>query len=319
MSAVASTPRREHERRMFLEHPAVTAMQRKHFILYEALPFAVAIAAIPVLFFTGLTTLDLVMFAVLWLCTCIGIEIGYHRYFAHASFRAPRWFQVVLLVFGALAGEGTAGSWASNHRHHHRYADTPQDTHSPFFPPVGRARGMLHAQVTWKLRSSYVNPSLYIPTLMRDQVVAGFAPLYPFVVAAGLVGPAVVGGLVSQSIVGSVTGFLFAGVIRMVLVQQSTFAVNSITHGFGTRPYRTKDRSTNNALLVPLTMGAAWHNNHHAFPMSATNQHRWWQLDPGWFVLWLLQWVGVVSHVNRPSTTATAAKVRLGQDGEVGR
>jgi stearoyl-CoA desaturase (delta-9 desaturase) len=37
---------------------------------------------------------------------------------------------------------------------------------------------------------------------------------------------------------------------------------------FGRRPFTTKDRSSNVAVLAVISMGESWHNTHHAFPRS---------------------------------------------------
>lgn len=292
-----------------LEHPLVARMQRHHFLLFEALPWIGVAASVPLLVHFGLSTLDLVLFVVMWIPTTIGIEIGYHRYYSHDSFTATPGLETALLVAGALAGEGNVVSWASNHKHHHRYSDAPRDTHSPYYPPRGgRLRGLLHAQVTWKLRTSYVNPALYIPKVLRNPRVVKVSRVYPHIVVAGILFPAAVALFVTRDWRAALTALCFAGLIRMVVVQQSTFLINSVTHTVGTRPFTTKDRSTNNVLLVPLTWGAAWHNNHHAFPMSWTNQHRWWQFDPGTWLLRFLRRLGLVGELHRPTAEALQIK-----------
>jgi stearoyl-CoA desaturase (delta-9 desaturase) len=49
-----------------------------------------------------------------------------------------------------------------------------------------------------------------------------------------------------------------------------------------------------------ITMGEAWHNNHHAFPASARLGLRPGENDPGWWVLLALSRVGLVWNLKTP-------------------
>ncbi|KAK9129381.1 hypothetical protein Sjap_009868 [Stephania japonica] len=56
-----------------------------------------------------------------------------------------------------------------------------------------------------------------------------------------------------------------------------------------------------------LSFGEGWHNNHHAFEFSARHGHEWWQFDSGWYVIKVLELVGLATHVKVPSE---AQKIR---------
>jgi stearoyl-CoA desaturase (delta-9 desaturase) len=69
----------------------------------------------------------------------------------------------------------------------------------------------------------------------------------------------------------------------------STWAVNSVTHMWGYRNYDTEDHSRNNPIVAVLAFGEGWHNNHHGHPTLANHgHHRWWELDPSYWVILLL-------------------------------
>ena len=68
-----------------------------------------------------------------YILAAIGITFGYHRYFSHKSYEAPRWLQIVFLYFGLLCGGRSALTWSAVHRMHHAYTDTERDPHSPLF------------------------------------------------------------------------------------------------------------------------------------------------------------------------------------------
>src|SRR5207342_1503400 len=101
-------------------------------------------------------------------------------------------------------------------------------------------------------------------------------------VALGILLPGIVAVAVFQTWSSFWLGCLVGGPMRIFTVQQATWAINSLTHLFGRRPYDAKDGSTNLLYLVLPSAVEAWHHNHQAFPCSARLGLTWWQLDPGW-------------------------------------
>src|ERR1044071_963601 len=59
------------------------------------------------------------------------VSAGYHRYFAHRSYKTGRVFQFLLALFGSLANQKGPLWWAAHHRHHHAHSDRETDIHSP--------------------------------------------------------------------------------------------------------------------------------------------------------------------------------------------
>ena len=82
--------------------------------------------------------------------------------------------------------------------------------------------------------------------------------------------------------------------VSTVILYHATFTVNSVCHVFGYRTYDTKDGSMNNWIIAILTLGEGWHNNHHAFPNSERQGHKWYQLDICHYILWSLSKIGIV-------------------------
>lgn len=66
-----------------------------------------------------------------YILALVGITIGYHRYFAHGQFKTNKIIEFIFLYVGLLCGARSALSWASLHRMHHHYSDTPKD---PYYP-----------------------------------------------------------------------------------------------------------------------------------------------------------------------------------------
>src|SRR5262245_28441563 len=86
-------------------------------------------------FYTGLTRADALLLGVSYVLRVFGVMGGYHRYFAHRSFKTSRIVQFALALIGCLGSHRGALWWASHHRYHHRYSDTPRDIHSPMHKP----------------------------------------------------------------------------------------------------------------------------------------------------------------------------------------
>jgi stearoyl-CoA desaturase (delta-9 desaturase) len=88
--------------------------------------------------------------------------------------------------------------------------------------------------------------------------------------------------------------------LRTVCVWHSSWAVNSLSHLFGYRNYQTKENSRNNWLIAIFAGGEGWHNNHHEDPASASNSHRWWELDLTYGIIRTLELCGLATDVVRP-------------------
>lgn len=109
---------------------------------------------------------DLVVLAVTYTLTGLGITVGYHRLFTHRSFKTGRVVRAVLAVLGSMAVQGPVIDWVATHRKHHRFSDRPGDPHSPHVDHApgwrGTVRGLLHAHIGWIFRGQdRTNPARY--------------------------------------------------------------------------------------------------------------------------------------------------------------
>jgi stearoyl-CoA desaturase (delta-9 desaturase) len=96
--------------------------------------------------------------------------------------------------------------------------------------------------------------------------------------------------------------------LPLVLWMHGTYTVNSVCHveAFGSRPHATRDLSRNVWWVSLVALGEGWHNNHHAWPASARHGWVWWQLDPGWAFIRLLEGLGLAWDVRVPHTLPAA-------------
>jgi stearoyl-CoA desaturase (delta-9 desaturase) len=290
-------------KRKVIDSPYLHSRQRRHFLLFDVLPFfgtVLAFASIPVL---GVGWPELGVLLAMWLFTGFGISTGYHRLFAHRSFKTSETVRVILAIAGSMAGQGGVISWVAMHRRHHECADREGDFHSPQLHGTSlrdRLRGMVHAHFTWMAAHAYPNVAHYAPDLLQSRAMSWVGRNYYPIAFAGFVIPAVACALISQSWTGLLTGFLWGGMVRMFLLEQGIWSLNSFCHMWGGREFPTRDHSRNIGWMAPLIFGESWHHNHHAFPGSASFALRWWRIDPGYWLIVLMKWTGLAHDVKVP-------------------
>lgn len=290
---------------------ALHRLQLRHFVLFDALPFGLAIVALLLMPVLPPSGVDLAALVLLWLATGLGLSVGFHRLFAHQAFKTTPAIAALLLVLGSMAARGPMISWVAMHRRHHQRADRDGDLHSPQLHGGGlrgRLRGLVHAQLTWMIRHDYPNVTLYVPDLLREKGLMRLNRRYYAWVALGLALPALIGALAAGGLAGALTGFLWGGAVRLLVVEHTMSAVNSLCHTIGRRPFEVRNTSRNLAWLALPSWGEAFHNNHHAFPSSAAFGLRWTEPDLGYGFVRLLAMLGLAWDVTRPSAEDLARR-----------
>ncbi len=235
--------------------------------------------------FTGVSRTALVLLFVTYWGRMWFITAGYHRYFAHRSYRTGRAFQFVLAFGGCTAAQKGPLWWAGHHRIHHRYADTIDDPHTP-------RKGFWWSHVGWILGD---DTSDRPANSMKD--FEKF-PEIRFISKQDWIAPWALG--LACFLIGGWSGLLIGFFLSTVLLWHSTFLINSLAHVRGRRRFETRDTSRNNALLALLTLGEGWHNNHHHHAHLARQGLRWWEIDVSWYVLVVLEKLHVIWGVRRP-------------------
>ncbi len=242
-----------------------------------------------------------VVLACAWYC-CSGLSItaGYHRLFAHRSYRCSPLVSLVYLLFGAAAVQNSALTWASDHRRHHAHTDEDLD-------PYDARRGLWWSHIGWVLRGGASRDYTNVRDLLGDRLVAWQHRWYPWLAAlmAGLV-PA----LVAAAWRDPYGGFLWAGCVRLVLQSHSTFAVNSLAHRFGRRPYSAATSARDNVLVAIVTLGEGYHNFHHQFPSDYRNGIGWRDFDPTKWLIAALSTIGLTSDLKRVPARAVEQALR---------
>jgi stearoyl-CoA desaturase (Delta-9 desaturase) len=281
---------------------------------FVVIPFLALIVAVPVAWGGWLGWSDVAIAAVMYVVSGLGVTIGFHRYLTHGSFKATRWLRVALAVAGSLAVQGSVVQWVADHRRHHAYSDLEGDPHSPWrFGATfwGLTKGLFHAHVGWLFERELSNQARFAPDLVADKDIQRVDRYFPLITAATLLAPAAAGGLVTWSWQGALTAFFWAGLIRVGLLHHITWAINSVCHVYGERPFelREGDKAANFWPLAILSFGESWHNLHHADPTCARHGVLRGQVDITARTIWIFEKLGWVRDVRWPKPERIAAKL----------
>ena len=251
------------------------------------------VGAIAALFFFSWT--NLIVFVVLYIFAInFGIGMGYHRLLTHRGYRVPKWVEYFLATCGTLALEGGPIFWVATHRVHHQHSDHEGDPHTP-------QDGTWWAHAGWIIsgRSLHSETALlgrYAPDLTRDRYHVWLSKYHwvPLTTVGILL---LTFGTAFGGIKAGLTLVLWGIFLRVTLGLHATWLVNSATHLWGSRRFETRDDSRNNWWVALLTGGEGWHNNHHAHPVSARHGLKWYEFDPNYYGIWLLEKLGLAKKV----------------------
>ncbi|MBO1054284.1 MAG: hypothetical protein HEQ25_20490, partial [Dolichospermum sp. DET73] len=172
-------------------------------------------------------------------------------------------------------------SWSALHRRHHELSDKHGDPHSPNLHGGNwrdRIRGLIHSHLTWMYKHEYPSVVHYVPDLIKNKNIVRVDRYYYLWASLGFVLPTLLGGLYHWSLAGALAGFIWGGVFRIIWGGHTIWSINSFLHCFGMSRFETEEHSHNFGPIALLTFGESWHNNHHAFPGSASFGLEWYRL-----------------------------------------
>lgn len=241
---------------------------------------ALAVLAVP--FTWGL----LGLWAVSHFLRAIGLTLIFHRYLAHRAFQMHRVARFAWAFIGTAAMQKGPLWWAGHHSDHHKYADRDGDPHSPV------VSGFYHAHIGWFLndaRHDRLDPS---NPVVRD---FGGAPELRWLDRYHAVPPLLWAG--GMYLAGGLPWLVWGFCMPTVTLAHATFAINTVNHLFGSRRFATPDESRNNLVTAIFAAGEGWHNNHHRYQRAARNGFYWWELDPTYGVIRLMEALGLVWDV----------------------
>jgi stearoyl-CoA desaturase (delta-9 desaturase) len=253
------------------------------------LPFLGVVAAVVLLWGTLVHWSALAVMLAMYLLTCLGVTLGFHRLLTHRSFQTYKWLQYGVAAVGSMSVQGPVMSWVADHRKHHAHTDQDGDPHTPHghgSGVKGAVAGLWYAHMGWLFeRSGQAEHTRYARDLYEDKGMRFIHSSFGLWVVLGLLIPFGIGYAFLGTLGGAFEAALWGGPVRIFLLHHVTWSINSVCHFFGTRRFAVDDHSTNVFWLAPLSMGEAWHHNHHTFPRSAFHGLKAWEVDPtGWVI-----------------------------------
>jgi stearoyl-CoA desaturase (Delta-9 desaturase) len=289
---------------------AVTRLQRNANVGAVIVPFAAFLASIPLLWNRLIGPSDLAILAGIYVATAGGVTIGFHRLLTHRAFETYRPLKYAFAVLGSMAVQGPVIGWVADHRKHHAHADEEGDPHSPHVGHGSGLRGLWYAHVGWLFHEHGTAAyGRYARDLLEDRGFRLINKLFVPLVGLSLLLPFALGWGITGELAGGVSALFWAGLVRIFFVHHVTWSVNSICHYFGRRRFETDDESTNVFWLALPSLGESWHHNHHAFPRSAVQGLRWWELDVSGLVIRAMRRLGLAWNVVQISPERQRAKL----------
>ena len=234
-----------------------------------------------------------------WIVGSLGVGLGWHRMLTHRSFKAPKWLEYLLTIFGTMSIQDSPDKWVATHRMHHKFTEMEGDPHST-------NAGFWWAQIgwiVWGTAQDHDRATLqkYVPDLLKDRGQVLISRFYYL--------PIIISALILFAI-GGWTMVVWGVAARVVVGWHTTWFVNSLSHIYGSKPHDTGDDSTNNWFVAILTFGEGWHNNHHAFPTSARHGLQWFQFDMNWIAIRILEKIGWATQIKTAEITPLVTELK---------
>jgi carboxypeptidase Q len=236
----------------------------------------------------------------LWLAVGISVTGGYHRLFAHRTYRAAWPVRLFYLIFGAAALENSAVNWTGDHRIHHSNVDHDRD-------PYNIQKGFWWAHMGWIFFDNEPVPPTVVRDLLEDPLVRWQAKWYGVIgLGVTILIPLLV-GLATHRVLGCL---LIGSLLRVVVSHHGTFFINSACHMVGRQPYSREHSARDSGVMAVLAFGEGYHNYHHSFPFDYRNGIKRWHFDPAKWAIYCLSKIGLARDLRR-ATDATVLKARI--------
>ena len=223
-----------------------------------------------------------------WFFSGMGITFGYHRLFAHKSFKAHPFIQFIAMLCGSAALQNNILRWCSDHRTHHKKLDTKDD-------PYSIKEGFFHAHIGWIIEEK---PEIIkgVSDLEKNSIIRfQYKYYWPIAIGLSFVLPFFIGYYYGRPL-GSL---LWGGFLRITLVHHFTFFINSLCHYVGKRPFEANISARDSWWIAYLTFGEGFHNFHHKFQWDYRNGIRWYDFDPSKWMIKFLSFLNLTKGIQK--------------------
>lgn len=243
-------------------------------------PFVLSISA----FFVFLTLTAITL--------CFGHSLGMHRLLIHRSYQCPKWMEYLFVYLGVLVGmSGPIGmmmqhdlrDWAQRQTQCHDY--------------------LLHGSKIlkdgwWQLNCDLV---LNTPPEFNIENSVSLNKFYQFIEKTWMLQQLVLA--IPLFLIGGISWLVWGVSVRIVISVGGHWLIGYFAHNKGAKNWEVEGAAVqghNIKVAGFLSMGEAWHNNHHAYPGSAMLGLYSDEPDPGWWVLNALHNLGIVKNIKLP-------------------
>lgn len=280
-------------------------MERQKIINWGPITFLVTyqvllLAALPFYFYYNVPKMGMLitMFVLLYI-TGLSITAGYHRYYAHRSYRTGSVVEAILLFFGSMATQGSALRWSFDHRIHHAHVDTDED-------PYSIKKGFWYAHFLWLVEKPREIEAKTVSDLLKNKLVMFQHNYYKTTMIASNAMVVVFFGWLFQDYLGAI--MLVLG-LRMFLLHHFTWFINSLAHTWGDKPFCLELSAVDNYFLSMLTFGEGYHNYHHTYANDYRNGIRWYHFDPTKWLIWTLSKFGLAHGLKRMDSATIQKRI----------
>ncbi len=259
-------------------------------LLFFALFLLISVVGTPLYVLKyGVSLSEILLFVFFVVTTEMAITAGYHRHFAHATYKANSVVRFLLLFFGAAAFEQSARKWASQHRQHHQCTDQEEDPHSS-------AKGAFHSHVGWLIFYSHKLNMDNVKDISKSRLVMHQHKYFGWwSIVSGVALPMAIGFWIGHPL----GAFILAVCLRITLVMNAAFLINSFAHLVGKRTFDKEGSARDSWMAALLTNGEGYHSFHHKFPSDYRNGYRWYHWDPTKWFIYSLSCLGMTWGLRR--------------------
>ncbi len=198
-------------------------------IITILVPFVATVVAAFLAYGHFLSMIDLWLCLAFYLLSMFGVTAGYHRLFAHRSFKCATPVRISLGVLGSIAAQGPLMYWVATHRQHHNFSDGSGDPHSPVgFGDnwLGVLKGWWHSHVGWMSSFEPKGYFRYVPDLVRDPLSVKTSRHYLWLVAIGIIVPGLISFALNGTLHSFAQGVLWGGLVRIFIAHHTTWSIN---------------------------------------------------------------------------------------------
>jgi stearoyl-CoA desaturase (delta-9 desaturase) len=232
----------------------------------------------------------------------LGHSVGFHRRMIHGSFECPLWLERVLSWFGTTVGM-SGPFWMMRTHDLRDWAQRQSDCH-----PYLSHRRPMPIDALWQLhcRLELAHPPRF------DLGRIGQDRFHRFLEASWMAQQVPIAALLWLA--GGWPFVVWGVCVRVFASVHGHWLVGHFAHRRGPQHWIVSDAGVQ-AHDVPwaglITMGEAWHNNHHAFPGSARIGLYPGQSDWGYVFIRLLERIGLASNIRTPDVLPPRPSLRL--------